>query len=665
MKRSNVWLRTRAAIGATAMAVLLINGVAAAQETGGLEISRIDLDAFPAVGFDVAIAANLTDGNVDAQDVTLFENGQPVEVEVAPVPTDGLEVVLLIDTSGSMNERAALASAKLAAVGFLDELPGEVPVGVVGFADTPSLVSPLTTDRTALRAALDQLRAGGKTAMYDGIVFGDTLFSGGTTDRQFVLLSDGGDTASAATFEDALAVTARVRTNAIEIVTSESNSESIAGLAQSGNGRLTSVADPTGLGVLYQDVARSLVNRYRVAFRSQSSGETTYTVEIATLFGPVSGSTVVAVPDAPTPETTRATTPDTMPPVTQRAPVAAAVVIEPSVPETSVVVSTATVAAAGGGSTGSILPLVLGVAAVGLGLTALLVILLAGDSRRAGRRQLGIQKPEAKRGATTSTIGERVTALADDAIDRSGARSGLARALDVADVALRPSEFLVVTLAGAVGVAALFMILGGPILGVIGFVMTPLVARSVLTIRAQRRRQAFEEQLPDVLQLMTNALRSGYALPQALDAVATQAAEPASSEFRRVNFEARVGVDLGDSLRAMSERMESVSFGWVVAALDINREVGGELAKVLTTLATTIRDRQQLDRQIKTLTAEGRISAYVLTALPIIVGLAMALLNPDYFEPLRSSPGSLILLGAVALLGAGWIWMRSMIKAEI
>ena len=660
MKRSVVWLRASALIGAIAMVLLPMSGVADAQDPGGVEISRIDLDAFPAVGFDVALPAIFTDGGVTPQDVSLSENGQLVAIEVAPVPTDGLEVVLLIDTSGSMNESAALASAKLAAVGFLDELPAEVPVGVVGFADTPSLVSPLTTDRNALRTALGQLQAGGKTAMYDGIVFGDTLFSGGTTDRQFVLLSDGGDTASAATLEDALAVTARVRTNAIEIVTSESNSEAIAGLALAGNGRLTSVADPAGLGVLYQEVARTLVNRYRVAFTSQSSGETNYLVEVATPFGPLNGSAVVALPDAPTPEPT----PQTAPPVTQSAPAALAVEASPAA-EPAVVVPAAVVVATGGGSSASILPLVLGVAAVGLGLTALLIIVLAGDNRRAGRRQLGIKKPEAKSGATTTSIGERATALADDAIDRSGARTGLAQALDVADVSLRPSEFVVVTIAGAIGVAALFLFLGGPLLGLIGFVMMPLVARSVLTIRAQRRRQAFEDQLPDVLQLITNALRSGYALPQALDAVAMQAAEPASSEFQRVNFESRVGVDLGDSLRAMSDRMQSVSFGWVVAALDINREVGGELAKVLTTLATTIRDRQQLDRQVKTLTAEGRISAYVLTALPIIVGLAMALLNPGYFEPLRSSPGSLILIGAVALLGAGWIWMRSMIKAEV
>lgn len=655
--RSVVCLRTSALFGAIVMVVVPMNGIAAAQNADGIEISGIDLDAFPEVGFDVAIAANLTDGSVDVQDVTVSENGQPIEVEVAPVPTDGLEVVLLIDTSGSMNEGAALEAAKLAASGFLDELPAEVPVGVVGFAGTPSLVSPLTTDRNALRAALDQLQASGKTAMYDGIVFGNTLFSGGTSDRQFVLLSDGGDTASVATLDDAIAVTSQARTNAIELLTSESNSEAIASLARAGNGRLTSVADPAGLGVLYQEVARSLVNRYRVGFTSHASGETNYKVQIATPFGPVSGSADVDLPIAATPSTT--------PPVTQSAPVVAAVDVPPETVR-SAATPTAIVATTGDDESASILPLVFGAAAVGLGLTALVVLVLAGDSRRAGRHQLGVQrKTKAKSGATTTPIGERITALADDVIDRSGARSGLAQLLDVANVSLRPSEFVVVTLAGAIGVAALCFLLVGPLLGLVGFVVTPVVARSFLTNRVQRRRQGFEEQLPDVLQLMTNALRSGYALPQALDAVATQAAEPASSEFQRVNFEARVGVDLSESLRAMADRMQSTSFGWVVGALDINREVGGELAKVLTTLATTIRERQQLDRQIKTLTAEGRISAYVLTALPIIVGFAMALLNPDYFEPLRSSPGPQILFGACVLLGAGWIWMRSMIKAEI
>jgi tight adherence protein B len=655
MKRGVSRLRGTVLVGAVIAAASPLSGIVAAQDSG-LEISRIDLATFPEVEFDVAVPANLTSGGVDPQSVTVYENGRPIPAEVAPVPADGLEVVLLIDTSGSMNERAALVSAKSAAVGFLEELPAAVPVGVVGFADTPSLVSPLTTDRNALRASLDQLQATGKTAMYDAIVFGETLFSGGTTDRQFVLLSDGGDTASSATLDDAIAVTARVRSSAIEIVTSESNSEAITTLALAGHGRLTSVADPAGLGVLYQEVARSLVNRYRVALVSQSTGDTEYAVEIATPSGAVRGSTVIGLPVA--------TSASTSPPVTTSAPVVAAVdASRVSSPPSAV--PTATASTQAGESSSSVLPLILGVAAVGLGFTALMVIALSGDNRRSGRRLLGIQKTKTKSGATTTPVGERVTALADDVIDRSGVRTGLAQALDVADVSLRPAEFVVVTLAASVGVAALLLVLAGPVLALVGFAALPLLARSVVSTRAQRRRQAFEAQLPDVLQLMTNALRSGYALPQALDAVATQAAEPARSEFERVNFEARVGVDLGESLRAMSDRMQSVSFGWVVAALDINREVGGELAKVLTTLATTIRERQQLDRQIKTLTAEGRISAYVLTALPIIVGLAMALLNPGYFEPLRTSPGPQILLAAVALLGVGWIWMRSMIKAEI
>ena len=152
MKRSVVWLRAGALMGVIAMGLLPLNGVAAAQDTGGVEISRIDLDGFPTVGFDVAVPANLTDGGVGPEAVSVSENGQPVAIDVAPVPTDGLEVVLLIDTSGSMNESAALASAKLAAVAFLDELPAGVPVGVVGFADSPSLVSPLTTDRNAAQS---------------------------------------------------------------------------------------------------------------------------------------------------------------------------------------------------------------------------------------------------------------------------------------------------------------------------------------------------------------------------------------------------------------------------------------------------------------------------------------------------------------------------------
>jgi tight adherence protein B len=629
-------------------------GAVGAQTSDGVELGRVDLDGFPEVQFDISVAAGLTEGQVSADDITLTENGRAVPVTVAPASTEGLEVVLLLDTSGSMNENNAIGSAKLAAASFLDELPAEVPVGVVAFADTPSLVSPLTTDRNALRGSIAQLRATGRTSLYDGIVFANSLFSGSTEDRQFVLLSDGGDTASAATLEDAIAITSEVRTNAIEIVTSESNTEALASLAAAGNGRLTSITDPAALGALYQEIARSLVDRYRVSFTSQASGSADYTLTVNTVFGPASASRLVDLPEAPA--TTTATV--TAPPTTTGSPADTAPATSAAVPPIS-----GQTGSDDSGSSSTIF-LVLGAGAVGIAFTTLLLVAFTGDRRRAGRRQLGIDRTRKERGSSTP-IGERVTAMADDVLARSGRRTGLANALDVADVALRPAEFVVVALSSAVAVGALLWLLSGPWLGLIGVVLAIVGSRSYLKIRADRRRAAFEQQLPDVLQLMTNALRSGFAVPQALDAVANQAAEPARSEFERINFESRVGLDFGDSLRAMAERMESKSFGWVVSALEINREVGGELAKVLSSLAATLRERQALERQVQTLTAEGRISAYVLTALPLIVGLAMALISPDYFAPMRESPGPQILAFCAVLLGIGWIWMRSMIRTEL
>jgi tight adherence protein B len=632
-------------------------GTVAAQNSGGLELGRVDLDEFPEVQFDVSVPASFIEGSLGADDVTLLENGRPVAVTVASASTDGLEVVLLLDTSGSMNENNAIGSAKLAAASFLDELPTEVPVGIVAFSDSPSLVSPLTTDRAALLGSIDQLRADGRTSLYDGIIFGSSLFSGATDDRQFVLLSDGGDTASAATLDDALEVTTQVRTNTIEIVTSESNTAALAQLAASGNGRLTSITDPAGLGGLYQEIARSLVDRYRLSFISQASGSVNYVLTVNTAFGPLMASTSVDLPEVP------ATTPaDTTP--TPSTPLTTAGAADDSSSSSVAPAVPAPVQDGTGGSDSSWIPLAFGAAAIGLSLTTLLLVALTGDRRRVGRRQLGIDSKRGERAGNTS-VGERITALADDAIDRSGRRKGLANALDVADVSMRPAEFVVVVAAGAITVGAMLWWLGGPLLGLIGVPLTIVGARSYLTIRANRRRAAFERQLPDVLQLMVNALRSGFALPQALDAVANQAAEPARSEFERVNFESRVGLDLDDSLRAMADRMQSKTFGWVVSALEINREVGGELAKVLSGLATSIRERQALERQVQVLTAEGRISAYVLTALPVLVVLALGLLSPEYFEPMRESPGPQILVACAVLLGIGWIWMRSMIRTEL
>ena len=167
----------------------------------------------------------------------------------------------------------------------------------------------------------------------------------------------------------------------------------------------------------------------------------------------------------------------------------------------------------------------------------------------------------------------------------------------------------------------------------------PLAARLVVGHLAERRRAKFAEQLPDTLQLLTSTLRSGYGLLQALDSVAQEAAEPARTEFRRVLLEIRVGRDLSAALRALSDRMRSQDFDWVVGAIEINREIGGDLAAVLDSTAETIRERQRVYRQMQALTAEGRLSGYILTALPVVVALAMRFINPPMFARLTSGFG--------------------------
>jgi tight adherence protein B len=260
---------------------------------------------------------------------------------------------------------------------------------------------------------------------------------------------------------------------------------------------------------------------------------------------------------------------------------------------------------------------------------------------------------------------ERLAALAEEKLAKSGRQERLAAALDGADISLRPGEFVVLVLMiGAGSALVLLLALGVPGL-LLALVATPLTAKACVSVRTSRRRRAFEEQLPDVLQLLVSALRAGYGLPQALNAAATQCAEPAKKEFQRVLMEARVGRDPGDALGAVAARMQSRDFEWVVDATQINREVGGELAQVLDNVSETVRSRQTMRRQVKTLTAEGRMSAYVLTALPFVLIAALLLTNPGYFAPMAGKIGVLLGIASVLLMSVGWMWMRRVIRAQM
>ena len=153
------------------------------------------------------------------------------------------------------------------------------------------------------------------------------------------------------------------------------------------------------------------------------------------------------------------------------------------------------------------------------------------------------------------------------------------------------------------------------------------------------------------------ALRSGYGITQALESVADEAEEPSRSEFAQVLVESRLGRDLSDAMRSLAQRMESKDLEWVVSAIDINRETGGNLSEILQQVGTTIRERQRMARHVRTLTAEGRLSARILTLLPFLMAFWQWRTNPDNFALLTHGIGlaALILAGILMVLGTVWV----------
>ncbi len=138
-----------------------------------------------------------------------------------------------------------------------------------------------------------------------------------------------------------------------------------------------------------------------------------------------------------------------------------------------------------------------------------------------------------------------------------------------------------------------------------------------------------------------------------------------SLEIKGISGLGYIGRDPSAALAAVSSRMSSRDFEWVVSAININREVGGDLATILETVAETVRERQQLARQVRTLTAEGRLSAYILVGLPFVLAALLAVINPGYFTPLKSSPGPLLIVLGLVLLLVGTMWMRRLVKTHM
>ena len=282
------------------------------------------------------------------------------------------------------------------------------------------------------------------------------------------------------------------------------------------------------------------------------------------------------------------------------------------------------------------------------------------------------------RGARPVKESETTTALGGSAIAKSAVQLAgrvattrdlegeLAHRLERAALPLKPAEWMIIHAGVTLGAGLLAALLTQRLLpSLLAVGLGVLIPWGYLELRWRRRLAAFNDQLADTLQMMAGGMQAGYSLPQAVDTVMREGAEPIASEFNRALVETRLGVPVEDALEGIAERMESVDFGWVVMAVRIQREVGGNLAEVLRNVAATLRERERMRRQVRVLSAEGRLSAWIIGLLPFIFAVFLVLVRPGYLSLLYTTVPGLVMLGVgLVLFVVGVVWLRVVVKVE-
>ncbi|MGI9647947.1 MAG: type II secretion system F family protein [Acidimicrobiia bacterium] len=642
-----------------ALTLLLLASIAgpAFGQDGGVTIESADVDEHPQVSLTVTVESLLIGEATPS--FRILEDGVPRVVTATATASDDLKVVLLLDVSGSM-QGDPLSGAKAAATQFIEEMPPGVQVAVVAFGSTASLAAEFTDDKPTLLSAISLLRTQGETALYDGVFSAAALLANETeAGRTIVLLSDGGDTVSSRSLDEAVEALSDVGAAfyAVELQSPENDREALELLAEAAAGSVISADDPDALEATFGDIASELLSSYRLEFTTDAFDLATLDVFVVVRGAVVaSGTRIVQLPAAPTvadpnpgatgePEVVVQPEPEPLP--SPRA----GTFVELSWLETDTARW-------------------LGAATIFLAASIVFtVIALRPRSRRAARGTSTLtpsasQKAGAKAKRTPlSVIAESASSLAEDALNRGDRLQGVNAALERAGVALRPGEFLVLVASAALAAAAVGVILVGPWVGLLLAAVVVMVFPMWLSGKARERSNLFNEQLGDTLQLMSASMRAGYGLLQAVDAVAEEAPSPTAEEFQRIKVETHLGRDLDDSLQAAASRVDSEDFRWVAEAIQIHRQIGGDLAEILDAVNETIRDRNRIRRRVKALSAEGRISAVILSLIPVVLGIVITIINPSYIGELpASTEGQFLLVGGAIAWVIAVFWMRRIVR---
>jgi tight adherence protein B len=585
----------------------------------------------------------------DLSDLVVREADRIVPATAAVPLSDqqSLGIVLVIDASGSMEEGALIERVLESAHAFVDNKSGTDQIAIVTFNREVRLLQDFTTDKATLDTAIDKIAVDAETSLYDAILRASSLFEDSALQPNLIVFSDGGDTVSVSSAERAQASVENVGGALFAIGVENDSFRVLANMASETGGTSAVADDPAGVGALFDSVQATLSKQYVVTYESRAtSGTVPITLSVGDqqaqaeyVAGSSQGGAASLRPE---------------------------VVDEPQGP------------AFLRSSTGLL---------IGLGLLLLSVIAIVmslGDSFFGREDTLNTAlQPYAEGFVAGSEVemesGDRTQHLAQTPFlqraveatgqfaERQGFLTKIEGQLERANLPLRPAEAIFFYFAGVVVLGLLLVALTQNAFGaLIGTVVGAMVPPAILSFLANRRQKQFDSLLPDTLQLLASTLRAGYSLMQGVEAVSQEVSEPVGRELRRVVTEARLGRPLEESLDGVAERMASADFGWAVMAIRIQREVGGNLAELLVTVAETMTERERLRRDVNALTAEGKISAIVLTILPVGLGLFIWSVNPGYMDPLfDETVGRFLLGGALVLMLFGFWWMKKTVQIDI
>lgn len=584
---------------------------------------------------------------VDLDNISVTVDGQPAESQavLATANTDVRRTtVLVIDTSNSMRGQR-FESAKTAAETFLDAVPDDVYVGIVSFADQVSEPLAPSLDRDRAREVISELALSKHTRLYDGVLAGVRM-AGADGQRSLVVLSDGADTTETVIGDVTSAVSdAEVLVDIVSLEESGEAPAPLQTLAEAGSGQVIQ-ATPEALQQTFSQEAESLARQVLVTAQvpdSVTATEATIEVQLPTDAGSLSVRAFTTVQDAaPAPPSD-----------------------QPSAARDAMLLPAWAMYA--------------GVGALGFGLLLIIAVL----APRRGARRLSAEDrvksyterldgkhagPASGRMDTDQALAQ-VTDAAAGVLRRSGSlEARISARLESAGSPLKSSEWLLVHVGIAVGSLMLGLLIGkgSAVTTVIFVALGILVPWLYLGRKRSKRRKAFNRSLPDTLQLMSGSLAAGLSLTQSADTIVKEGVEPIASEFKRVLVETRLGVPLEEALDDVAVRFDSKDFAWTVMAIRIQRQVGGNLAELLENVASTMREREYMRRQVAALSAEGRLSAWILGGLPPGFLVYLVLVNREYVMPIFTDPRGWVMLGGAAVwLTVGVFWMSKLVKVEV